>query len=153
MKWMILGLSFVLAGCGTSGNVRKQYSHASSDRFAYEVSNTGDMSVEGLVFLRARLDATLAALGRLAIDHDPSAKKVMIEITSYRMRNGATRALFGIMAGRDNIHSTVKVLDPAGDVIGETEISSGNSTAWGTSQGLIEGHADAIVAFLTGARE
>lgn len=152
MKWMIVVCSLVLAGCGTSGQIRSNYSHVPTDRFTYEVVNAGEMSVEGLVILRARLDSTLAALGRLAVDKDPAAKKIKIEITEYRMRNGATRALFGIMAGRDTIISDVRVFSAGGDVLGEIEINSRNASAWGTSHGLIEQHADEIVGFVSGAK-
>lgn len=150
MKWMMLMASLVLVGCGTSGQVRTQYSHATADRFAFEVVNTGEMSPEGLGIFRKQLDLALSAQGKLAAAGDPAARKVRIEITHYRMRHGATRALVGILAGKDSITSTVKILDDTGKVIGETEVDSGNATAWGTSHGLIEGHADEIVAFLTG---
>lgn len=151
MKWMIIVLSLALAACGTSGQVRSKYSHAPTDRFTYEVVNTGGMSVEGLVILKTRLDTTLSALGRLAVDNDPAAKKIRVEITKYRMRHGANRALFGIMAGKDSIVSNVRVIDAAGNVLGEIEVNSGNASAWGTSRGLIEGHANEIVGFVTGA--
>jgi hypothetical protein len=155
MKWMLIALSAVsmlLAGCGTSSQVKSDYARASSDRFTYEVVNTDGMSDEGLSILKARIEALLAERGQRAAGTEVDAKKVTIEITNYYMRHGATRAMVGIMAGRDNIESDVRILDASGKVLGQIDVSSFNSTAWGTSRGLIEGHAEEIVEFATGAK-
>lgn len=152
MKLIIVALSLALAGCGTSSQVRDSYSHASTDRFFYEVVNTDGMSAEGLSILTARMDSLLGTRGQRATGSEPDAKKVTIEITNYYMRHGATRALVGIMAGRDSIESQVRIVDAAGKVLGKIDISSKNATAWGTSRGLIEGHAEEIVEFATGVK-
>jgi hypothetical protein len=57
------------------------------------------------------------------------------------------------MAGADNILSQVTVRDAAsGSVLGEFVVESKNPSAWGTSRGLIEEHADKIVSYLKSGR-
>lgn len=75
-------------------------------------------------------------------------RKAEIVIVNYYMRHGATRALVGIMAGADNILSQVTVRDGGGAVLGEFTVESKNPSAWGTSRGMIEEHADKIVGYL-----
>jgi len=151
-QWGIILLSLVLAGCGTSGQIRTAYPNVSTDRFTYEVANTDGMSDEALSILKARLDSQLAAQDRRANGAELDAKKIHIEISNYSMRHGAARALMGIMAGKDSIKSGVKIIDAGGTVLGQMDVDSGNATAWGTSRGLIEGHADEIVEFATGIK-
>lgn len=150
MKWIIAVMALALAGCGTSSQVRSAYTHAPDDRFAYEVVNTDGMSEEGLSILTARIESLLRESGRLAVDAASGSRQVEIEITNYYMRHGATRALVGIMAGADSIESTVTIRGTDGAVLGQIDIDSTNASAWGTSRGLIEGHAEEIVEFATG---
>ena len=124
-----------------------------SDQFTYEVVNTDGMSDEGLAMLKSEIDSILAARGQRAAGTESDAKKLSIEITNYYMRHGATRFFVGIMAGRDSIRSTVKVIDASGNVLGQTDVDSTNATAWGTSSGLIESHAEEIVDFATGPKK
>ncbi|MCD2339263.1 hypothetical protein LRH25_02795 [Ideonella azotifigens] len=57
------------------------------------------------------------------------------------------------MAGSDNIQSTVRLKDTAtGKVLSEFKVESKNPTALFTSRGLIEEHADKIVATLRGEK-
>jgi len=153
MRLMIVVLALALSACGTSSQVRESYSRAPSDKFTYEVVNTDGMSDEGLTILKTQIDSMLAARGQRAAGTELNAKKLNIEITNYYMRHGATRFFAGIMAGRDSIRSTVKITDAAGTVVGQTDVDSKNATAWGTSSGLIEGHAAEIVDFATAIRK
>lgn len=146
----VLLLSLFLTACGTSSQVRSDYARAADDRFTYDVVNTGGMSEEALGIFQERLTAALQERGQLAESNGSDARTIRVEITNYRMRHGSARALVGIMAGRDSIRSDVRILDAGGTVLGEIEIDSGNSTAWGTSRGLIQGHAQEIVDFATG---
>lgn len=152
MRWITALLALTLVACGTSGQVRQSYASTSSDRFTYEIVNTGGMTDEALGIFRKQLDASLTATGKLATGAGAGIKQVKIDIRTYRMRHGATRAMVGIMAGRDSIESTVVVTDDKGQVLGQIDIDSKNSTAWGTSGGLIEGHAEEIAAFVTGTK-
>jgi hypothetical protein len=146
-------LLFVLTGCiGTSSQVRSAYAPAAGDKFAYAIENAGGMSAEGLQILDDKLKSELSTGGLLAAASDPAARKVEIRITNYRMRHGAARAMAGIMAGKDNITSDVRILERGtGKLLGQLTVESGNATAVGTSRGLIEGHAREIVEFLRGS--
>lgn len=66
------------------------------------------------------------------------------------MRHGAARALVGIMAGRDKIISHVRVVDATGTQRAAFEVESTNSTAWGTTRGLHQKHAEEIALRLKG---
>jgi hypothetical protein len=147
---LALFAALVLPACGTSSHVNQRYAPAAGDQFAYTIENPGGMIAEDLTTLRTSLDSQLRAAGLLAATPSGAERKVTITINEYRMRHGAARALVGIMAGKDTIRSTVKVVDANGRVLGATEVDSGNSTAWGTTDGLIEGHAEEIANFLRG---
>jgi hypothetical protein len=132
-----------LAGCaGTSLSVQKPYSSSSSgQKIAYSVNPKVEVSAEALEILDARLKTQLD--GGAGAD-----RKVDIVITNYYMRHGATRAMVGIMAGADNILSQVTVRDASGAVLAEFTVESKNPSAWGTSRGMIEEHADKIVSYV-----
>lgn len=147
---LALSCALALAACGTSSQVTQRYAAAPGEQFAYSIDNPGGMSAENLATLRTELDRQLTAAGALAAGQAGATRKVAIRIEEYRMRHGAARALAGIMAGKDTIRSTVTVSDASGQVLGSSEIDSGNSTAWGTTGGMIEAHAAEIVAFLRG---
>ncbi|MBS7456989.1 DUF4410 domain-containing protein [Coralloluteibacterium stylophorae] len=151
MKWSLLlaSLFLVLAACSTSSQVRTAYAPTAGDRFSYAIDNAGGMSTEALGIFRARLDSQLAARGLLA--QGGGDRRIAIRIDEYRMRHGAARGLLGVMAGTDSILSTVTVTDADGRVLGQMQVDSGNATAMGTATGMIETHADEVVAFVSGA--
>jgi len=150
---ILIASTAFLAGCaGTSATVQSDYRLAQGERLSLQLS-APTASEEGMAILRERLTTQLSSSGLLADSADASAKIVEVTITNYRMRHGAARALVGIMAGADNIQSIVKVKDPVtGKVFSEFNVKSKNPSAWGTSKGLIEDHADEIVATLKNAR-
>lgn len=152
---LLMLLLLGLAGCiGTSSQVIDRYDAAPGDRFSYTIDNSGGMSAEALGIFKAKLDTDLSAGGLLATPASAAARRVDIHVTTYRMRHGAARGLLGVMAGKDTIESTVRIVDAAtGKVLGTTQVESGNATAMGTSRGLIEGHAEEIVQFLRGTTD
>ena len=67
------------------------------------------------------------------------------------MRSGFNRMLFGLMAGKDGITSTVTILDSkTGEVIGETDVNTYNVLAIGGEQDIARMHAEEIAKFLSG---
>ena len=67
------------------------------------------------------------------------------------MRADGARIMAGIFAGTDAIRTLVIVNDTDNtETLGEFSVVSKNSTAWGTTKGLIEGHADKIIKYLSG---
>lgn len=145
-----IALVVLLSGCATSMQVHTEHKPIAGEKFKYQIITMAEITEEALGILRARLDDQLSGSGNLANNADGSATQVAIAITSYRMRHGATRALVGIFAGTDNMVSTVTIKDPKTSAVkAQFEVGSRNSTAWGTSRGMIEDHADQIAKYLT----
>jgi hypothetical protein len=140
----------LIAGCaGTSMRVQTQYHPVAGEKLRYEIVNMANVSEEGLVIMRLRLNNDLSGKGLLATGAQESSRAVQVVVNTYYMRNGATRALVGVMAGSDRIISTVNVKEvKTGAVLGEFVVESKNPTAMGTSRGLIEQHADLIARYL-----
>ena len=110
------------------------------------------ISQDGLEILRSRIEQQLRAKGRLANKPADAQEKVEINITRYKMRSDTERILLGILAGTDNMRSTIIIKDKKlNKIISEFKIKSSNSSAWGTSRGMIEDHADKIVNYLAGS--
>lgn len=146
---LVILVAVSLGGCSTAGNVQRAYRPAPGDTISYVIIPKAEVSDEALAILRSELDGELRASGLLAAGPADARKAVEISITSYRMRHGATRAMVGIMAGSDNMQSSVVVTDKAsGAVVGQFSVQSKNSTAWGTSRGMIADHAGKIVEYL-----
>ena len=145
---LILVVAILLSGCiGTKGMAVRPNDAPADARYWYSVDTSGGMTPEGLVVLKARLDERFAAVR--APDRTPGAVEVRITVTSYRMRHGAARALVGIMAGTDHVHSPVELIDTAsGAVLGALNVESKNQTAIGSAGGLIRGHADEIADYV-----
>ncbi|MBK1613624.1 hypothetical protein CKO44_09090 [Rubrivivax gelatinosus] len=150
---LLLAVATALSGCaGTSAAVKTQYRMVPGEQLNLQVSAPKDVSEEGMAILRDRLKSQLAASGLLASASEAGKQTLEVEVANYYMRHGAARAMVGILAGADNIRSTVRVKDAAtGNVVSEFSVESKNPTALGTSKGLIEEHADKIVAVLKGA--
>ena len=146
--------SLLLGGCaGTALRVQSAYQPASGDKLTYVVVPKVELSDEALSILRQELDSQLRGSGLLAANPAEARKSVEISITNYYMRHGATRAMVGIMAGADNMQSSVQVKDRRTQaVVGEFAVESKNTTAWGTSRGLIVDHANKIVEYLRSGR-
>jgi hypothetical protein len=146
--------SLLLGGCaGTALRVQSAYQPASGDKLTYVVVPKVEVSDEALSILRQELDSQLQAKGLLAANPAEARKSVEISITNYYMRHGATRALVGVMAGADNMQSSVQVKDrKTQTVVGEFAVESKNPSAWGTSRGMIMEHADKIVEYLRSGR-
>lgn len=150
---LVVSCLFVAGCAGTSMRVQTEYRPVAGEKFRYDIVNTANVSEEALVIMRLRLNSELTNKGLLATGSQESGRKAEIIITNYYMRHGAARALVGVMAGADNITSTVKVKDEkTSAVLGEFVVESKNPTALGTSRGLIEGHADLIARYLQTGR-
>lgn len=154
MKGLALAVlvAFASTGCiGTSSQITAPNQAAAGTHYWYTIDNRGNMSPEGMTILKARLDERLGPV--LARGATGGAYEADIVISSYRMRHGAARALAGVMAGTDEIRSSVTIVDPGtGERIGRIDVNSKNQTALGSAGGLIEGHADEIADFLLASK-
>jgi len=142
--------SLLLGGCaGTALRVQTAYQPTPGDKVTYAVVPKVQVSEEALSILRQELESQLQGSGLLAANSGEARKNVEISITNYYMRHGATRALVGVMAGADNMQSSVQVRDKKSQaVVGEFFVESKNPTAMGTSRGMIVEHANKIVQYL-----
>lgn len=145
--------SALLAGCGTGSKIETDNRLSHNDQLRLELTAPPTAKAQGIQILRDRLIEGLSSNGLLAADTDDSARIVHVNVTNYTMRHGASRALLGIMAGRDKVLSSVTITDPkTNKVLSAFEVESTNSTAWGTSRGLLEDHADEVVAIIKGKK-
>lgn len=146
---LILAVS-VMAGCaGTTAQVQSDFRLAAGEKLNLKLATPSTMSDQGVTIFRERLKTQLTSSGLLAANADKSVRTLDVGVTTYDMRHGAARALAGIFAGTDKMLSTIKINDAvSGNVVSEFVVESKNPTAWGTSKGLIEDHADKIVETL-----
>lgn len=149
----LLAIAGLLGGCaGTSAAIKSPYRMVPGEQLTLQLAVPAGASAEGMSILRERLNSRLAASGLLAPSSASGQRTLDVTVTRYEMRHGAARALVGVLAGSDDIRSTVRVKDAGtGAVLSEFDVHSTNPTAVGTSRGLIEEHADKIVAVLKGA--
>ncbi len=147
--------SLLLAACiGTSLRVNAPYQPSPGQKLTYELVDKAQTSEEALTIMRERLNEELEAAGLLAKGADASTRAVEIVVTNYFMRHGAARFWGGVFAGTDNIVTTVVVKDAKTQaVVSKFEAESKNPTAWATSRGLIQGHADKIVNYLKSGQQ
>jgi hypothetical protein len=152
---LLLASTTALIGCaGTSAMVRSEYKLSQGEKVTYMLTAPEDMAEEARGIFRARLTEKLTSGGLLSGASDTDARELDIQVTNYRMRHGAARALLGILAGSDNMQSMIGIKNKTtGAVLSEYEIESKNPSAWGTSKGMIEDHADRIVDTLAGAKK
>ena len=153
MRLAVLLASLLLTACaGTSVSVQKPYEPSARSKVSYAVKTTAKVTDNGLQIFRERLEERLRTEQLLG---DSSAvRTVEIDIVSYRVRHGATRALVGVMAGADNVRSSILIKDTqTGSVVGQFAVESKNPTATSSARLLIEGHADAIVDYIASGRK
>jgi hypothetical protein len=152
---LIVFTAGLLAACGSSQSVVKQMDRPPTVVSRFRLDPIDDHSGEAvpgqfLASIQGYLESDLKQQNLLAADVD-QAPRVHIEVTSYRMRGGITRAMFGAMAGKDGVESKVTVLAPGGDrVIGASDVSTFNVMAFGGPDDIARMHADKIAGFLAG---
>ena len=149
IRTAVVLLALALAACTTTSTVHQQHSPSASQTYAYTFENNGGDDLEGIAQLAGIIQGRLRDAGLLSTDRAPGGR-VEVELTHYYVRSNAARSLAGIMAGRDKIVSQVTVLDGSGSPMGRFEVETTNLSAWGTREGLMEQHADEIVARLKG---
>lgn len=151
---VLITLALVITGCSTTANIRSDYKLVAGEKLELKVSAPPSATQEALQIFNARLTSQLSSSGLLAGPSDSSVRVLDVVVTNYTMRHGASRAMLGILAGSDKIQSTVQIKDRSnGAVLSEFTVESSNSTAWGTSRGTIEDHADKIVEMLKSGKK
>lgn len=136
----------LLTACSTTSTVHQAHTAPVGQIYAYSFSNQGGDDDEGI----ARLDGVIQSHLRQAglINAGSANPKIEVVLKHYYVRSNGARFWAGIMAGRDKIVSNVLVVDVSGSQVGNFEVETFNSTAWGTTDGLMEKHAEELVAQL-----
>lgn len=150
MRIALLLLVLLLSACSTSSRIHQAPAGLQDKSFEYRFTNRGGDNAEGIAELERVIRNQLMVGG--FVDQGAPAGTLEITLTHYYVRHGAARALVGIMAGRDKIVSHVRVVDTTGVVLAAFEVESTNSTAWGTTGGLHEKHAEEILGQLRQGR-
>lgn len=148
---MLYSFLLLLVGCGSTMKVSKQYQPDSNAVFNYKFETGATVvPMPAMEILKNRLNTESGKRNILATG-DQSASQVSIIFNEYKMRADGARIMAGIFAGTDAIRTLVIVNDTDNtETLGEFSVVSKNSTAWGTTKSLIEGHADKIIKYLSG---
>lgn len=142
----LLACVLLLSACSTTSTVHQSHSPAVGQFYAYSFDNQGGDDVEGIAKLDGVIQNRLRQAGLLGTD--AAGPKIEITLRHYYLRSNGARFWAGIMAGRDKIVSNVRVVGDNGAQAGNFEVETSNVSAWGTSDGLMQKHADEILARL-----
>lgn|SRR5690606_660625 len=155
LRIALIALMLALVACSTVSTVHQPlpYAAAQGQGYAYAFANSaGDDDPEGVARLDRLIHAGLLKAGLVAASGESPVGRVEVELTHYHVRSNAARFWAGILAGRDKIASRVTVHDAAGAEIGSFDVETTNVSAWGSTQGLMEEHADEIASRLGAPR-
>ncbi len=146
-------LALLIGGCASSTNITQPLEAPT----VAEVKTFGEIEIKNNDtkapehFINAVESYIKQGLQERSIYDQESGKKISVSVNKYRMRKGMTRMMFGILAGKDGIDSTVKVYSPdGGKVLGSSEVSSYNVMAVGSQDDIARMHGEEIVKFLSG---
>lgn len=136
----------LLAACSTTSTVHQAHRAPVDQVYAYAFSNQGGDDQEGIAQLDGVIQSHLRQAG--LIDAGTANPKIEVVVKHYYVRSNGARFWAGIMAGRDKIVSNVRVTGADGAQVGNFDVETFNSTAWGTTDGLMQKHAEELVARL-----
>ena len=146
---VVVLLACTLAACATTSTVHQPLALAADPDRTYLVSfgthaggDTAGMAKLERVILRRLHEAGLLVNGAT------TGPRIEVAVTHYYLRSDVARHVAGILAGRDRIASRVLVFDGSGAQVGSFDVETTNHSAWGTGDGLMQRHADEIVARL-----
>lgn len=144
------------AGCGSSHSVRKTTPVSGQPvKTTYqlgEIEDAKNLVPEHIrVGILSYLKKDLQAKGLLPGPGEQATWNVRISVLSYRMRSGFSRMMFGILAGKDGISTSVEIVDPvSGEVVGESDVSSYNLAAVGGEEDIARMQGEEIGRYLSG---
>ena len=152
---LMLGLALLVTACASTHVVTKPMEPVTeSSQAKYSVRSIEDKSENTvpehfLEAIKGYLKAELKKRNMIADENSAPHWELAIQVTYYRMRSGFTRMMFGIMAGKDGVTSTVNVLNAkTGEVIGTCDVDTYNVLAVGGEQDVARMHAEEIANFL-----
>ena len=159
-KVLMLGLALLIAACSSTHVVKKPIQpFTESYQGKYVIKSIEDKSEKivpdhFLDAIKGYLKAELTKRHMVADEKSAPDREIAILVTYYRMRSGFTRMMFGVMAGKDGVRSTVTVLHAkTGEVLGSSEVDTYNVLAVGGESDIARMHAEEIANFLEGKME
>jgi hypothetical protein len=135
-----------LAACSTTSTVHQSHARSAGQVYEYSFANEGGDDHEGVAKLNTVIQTHLRDAGLLATGS--AEGKIEVVLKHYYVRSNGARFWAGIMAGRDKIISHIRVVGADGSQAGSFEVETTNTSAWGTTEGLMQKHAEEIVARL-----
>lgn len=135
-----------LSACSTTSAVHQSHARVAGQAYEYSFANQGGDDQEGIAKLDAVIQSHLRNANLLA--SGSADGKIEVVLKHFYVRSNGARFWGGIMAGRDKIISQVRILDASGAQVGSFEVETMNATAWGTTDGLMQKHAEEIVTRL-----
>jgi hypothetical protein len=147
----ILFFSLLLSACSSSTKISQAIESRNQAQMKYaniELKNKAPDAPEH--FSEAVKSYLKMELKNKGFYSENDGSSITVDIVDYRMRSGFTRAMFGILAGKDGVDSEVTVTDENGKVIGKSKVSSFNVMAIGDMQDIARMHAEEIAKFLIG---
>ncbi len=145
----------LLTACGSTSQIRQaiEPTTAATAKFAVTppvnaVAKDSDQPTDFfMAAVASHLKTELEKNGRLAQGADVGLA-IEIKVVEYRMRSGFSRAMFGMLAGKDGIASEVTVRDASGKVLGSAKVDSYNVMAIGGADDIARMHGEEIAKTL-----
>lgn len=139
----------VLAACSTTSTVHQAPSLEPDQTYAYSFDNQGGDNHAAIARLDSVIQSRLRAEG--LVNAGNGNPRIEVVLKHFYVRSNAARFWAGIMAGRDKIVSNIRVIGADGSQVGDFDVETFNSTAWGSTDGLMERHAEEVVTRLKSA--
>lgn len=146
-------LAIAFSGCAsTKSTVSKNYISHNDKKISLTIIKDSEIAIpaDQYQLLESQIRDGLTQNGLLSTNEDIAQHSAIVTIHSFRMRPDAARLAVGILAGCDNIKSTVAVTDiSTREEIGSSQISINECAAWGTASQVIKKYTDGVVANLS----
>lgn len=146
-------LATTLIGCAsTKSTVSKSHNLSPGNKVALTIKEPsgGQITADQQAFLVNQIMDGLIQNDMLAPSPESAQYSVIVDIHSFRMRSDAARLTVGIMAGCDNINSTVSIEGSSGARVGSANVAIKECAAWGVADQVIKKYADGVVSFIVG---
>ena len=147
-----LAIAISLVGCAsTKSTVAIEYEPTTKQKLALSIEKGTAVAIpeDQYALLESQIKSGLTHQNLLSPDGEISRHSATVKIHSFYLRDDLARVAVGIMAGCDNIVSTVTVTDKlTNKTIGSSHISIEECAAWGVASQVITKYTEGVVAFL-----
>lgn len=147
-------LATTLIGCAsTKSTVSRNHNLSPGNKVSLTIKEPSGNQIpaEQQAFLVNQIMDGLIQNDMLAPSPDSAQYSAIVDIHAFRMRSDAARLTVGMMAGCDNINSTVSIKDnSSGARVGSANVAIKECAAWGVANQVIKKYADGVVSFIAG---